>query len=894
MGKPIAKLAQHTRHGIWFWVLFVLGGVGLWALPALAASYVVTTTADNTTAGDGLCTLREAIQSANNAGNGDCGANSSGDDTITFSVSGTIVLGSQLPNIVNAGTAGKLTIDGVGRSITISGNNSVRVFEVNSGGDLTLQNLTVSNGSGLPGSGIYNAGTVTITNSTLSGNSSAVLGGGIYNAGTVTITNSTLSGNSAISDGGGIYNFQGTVNITNSTLSGNSADSFSGGGIFNEGGTVNITNSTLSSNSATPGGGIFNFGTVNIKNTIVANSPSGGNCVNTGTFNTLGVNFATDGTCPGFTSVGSAQLNLGPLAVNAPGTTATHALLSSSVAIDAATDCTLLDGATPVTDDQRGVGRSQGPECDVGAYEAVVVTLFITGAGTSSGTVTATGINCTISAGSPSGDCTESALPGSNPTLTFTATPDVGSTFAGWSGHSDCTDGSVTISTNKICTATFNPVQQRTLTVTLAGTGSGTVTSSPTGINCPGDCTEDYNHGTVVTLTATSNVGSGLAGWTNCDSPSGNQCTMTMNAGKTVTATFSLSQFTLSVTKAGSGSGTVTSNPAGIDCGADCSEIYPFNTVVTLTATPSGGSTFAGWSGDSDCSDGEVTMTADKSCTATFNLVPYTLGDVNDDGKINTLDARMAQQHADGVITLTGNQFLAADVDTDSDVDSADATAIAKKGIGLPTGIPGFAQLPPSPQPSPWKGEGLLLVLLPMLFLLLLRRSRKIATLLLALGLMSTLSGCVGFLGIAPPSGPAVYLTSVAMPNGATRFIELRVQELTAQGGLASLQSRITFPSGVAIQSLTGLSGFVVEALCGTMSEPCSSPNELRFSIVKSSAGGVSNGAILRIAVQVSGGSGQVYTLSWSGSAQAPIVLGGDTNVEITGFSTGNGQVKVQ
>ncbi|MCI2430645.1 lamin tail domain-containing protein, partial [Candidatus Acetothermia bacterium] len=268
-------------------------------------------------------------------------------------------------------------------------------------------------------------------------------------------------------------------------------------------------------------------------------------------------------------------------------------------------------------------------------------------------------------------------------------------------------------------------------------------------------------------------------------------------------------------------------------------------------------------------------------------ITAVTPGDVNGDNKINTIDARMVQQHADGVSTLTDAAWTAANVNCDRDVDLADATAIAKKGIGLPTGIPGFTQLPPSPQPSPWKGEGLLLVLLPMLFLLLLRRSRKIATLLLALGLLSTLTGCVGFLGIAPPSGPAVYLTSVAMPDGATRFIELRVQELTAQGGLASLQGRITFPSGVAIQSLTGLSGFVVKAICGVVSEPCSSPNELRFSIVKSSAGGVSNGAILRIAVQASGGSGQVYTLSWSGSAQAPIVLGGNTNVEITGFSTG-------
>jgi hypothetical protein len=75
----------------------------------------------------------------------------------------------------------------------------------------------------------------------------------------------------------------------------------------------------------------------------------------------------------------------------------------------------------------------------------------------------------------------------------------------------------------------------------------------------------------------------------------------------------------LSITKAGTGAGTVTSSPAGINCGADCSEPYTSGTVVTLTAAPATGSTFAGWSGDTDCTDGSVTMNASKTCTATFN-----------------------------------------------------------------------------------------------------------------------------------------------------------------------------------------------------------------------------------------------------------------------------------
>jgi hypothetical protein len=125
------------------------------------------------------------------------------------------------------------------------------------------------------------------------------------------------------------------------------------------------------------GGGIFNVGatdTVNIKNSIVANSLSGGNCASLGggTFNAVGKNFASDGTCPGFTM--STQLNLGPLQLNAPGTTKTHALLAGSAAINAAIGCTDLQTPTPqpVTTDQRGIPRPQGGTCDVGAFEALI------------------------------------------------------------------------------------------------------------------------------------------------------------------------------------------------------------------------------------------------------------------------------------------------------------------------------------------------------------------------------------------------------------------------------------------------------------------------------------------------------------------------------------------
>src|ERR1044071_168864 len=80
----------------------------------------------------------------------------------------------------------------------------------------------------------------------------------------------------------------------------------------------------------------------------------------------------------------------------------------------------------------------------------------------------------------------------------------------------------------------------------------------------------------------------------------------------------------LTVAKTGTGTGTVSSSPSGINCGSTCSGTFNNSTVVALTPTAGSGSVFAGWTGDADCSDGSVTMNASHSCTATFNLQPVT------------------------------------------------------------------------------------------------------------------------------------------------------------------------------------------------------------------------------------------------------------------------------
>ncbi|MDQ3783164.1 MAG: hypothetical protein M3349_09570 [Actinomycetota bacterium] len=167
------------------------------------------------------------------------------------------------------------------------------------------------------------------------------------------------------------------------------------------------------------------------------------------------------------------------------------------------------------------------------------------------------------------------------------------------------------------------------LTVTKTGTGTGTVTSNPAGVNCGTDCSEAYTSGTSVTLTAAPAVGSTFAGWSGACTGTGS-CVVTMDAAKSVTATFNTSggsTFTMTVTKAGTGSGTVTSSPAGIKCGADCTEPYTSGTSVTLTAKAARGSTFTGWSGAcTGTGSCVVSMTATHTVTATFTASTATEG----------------------------------------------------------------------------------------------------------------------------------------------------------------------------------------------------------------------------------------------------------------------------
>lgn len=173
------------------------------------------------------------------------------------------------------------------------------------------------------------------------------------------------------------------------------------------------------------------------------------------------------------------------------------------------------------------------------------------------------------------------------------------------------------------------------VTVSKSGTGSGSVSSAPAGLSCGSTCSTFSNNlstGTVVSLSATADAGSTFAGFTLNGASCGNPCSFTVTQPSTVVATFNVptSPVALTVSKAGTGGGTVTSNPAGISCGATCSASFSSGTTVTLTAAPDANSTFSGFSANCTPVTGTptqctITLSAAATVTTTFtgtNVAP--------------------------------------------------------------------------------------------------------------------------------------------------------------------------------------------------------------------------------------------------------------------------------
>ena len=374
-------------------LLLALGGAVFLVVErpdAGASSITVNSTADAADAnpGDGVCataegqcTLRAAIQETNASAGGDTIALPAGTYTLS---AGALDITDDL-SVIGGGAASTIT-DGGGMApvfsvdppaivdmsgLTIRNGAPTGPWStgggISNGGTLTLTDSIITGNTGANGGdgGISNSGTLRLTNVSVSGNAGDN-GGGIVNGGTLTATNVTIDGNTA-SQGGGLYNgYGGTATLTNVTVSGNVADDL-GGGICNRG-TLALANTTMSGNSRTA---IRNFATTTLANTIVANSAID-NCV--GAITSGGHNLDSGDTCglDGAGDLANTDPQLGPLQDNG-GPTFTHALLEGSPAVDAG-DNTGCPGT-----DQRGAARpvdgngDGSAVCDIGAYESEAV-----------------------------------------------------------------------------------------------------------------------------------------------------------------------------------------------------------------------------------------------------------------------------------------------------------------------------------------------------------------------------------------------------------------------------------------------------------------------------------------------------------------------------------------
>lgn len=239
-------------------------------------------------------------------------------------------------------------------------------------------------------------------------------------------------------------------------------------------------------------------------------------------------------------------------------------------------------------------------------------------------------------------------------TVNLVATPDSGFYFTGWGGACTGMTMSTTLNMNaaKVCTASFEPITAGSPILNIDRTGNGKVVSTPEGINCGVTCSAAFSEGENITLVASPAPDSRFVGWSGGCTGADNPLSLVMDGSRSCTANFELlspsSGVDLEVRNQGEGS--ISSRPAGIDCGSECITQFQAGSVINLTASPAPGHQFIGWSGDCGGATPGINFTLDspRICVANYEAVdvgaedyPLTvtltgLGSVNDDrGLIN-------------------------------------------------------------------------------------------------------------------------------------------------------------------------------------------------------------------------------------------------------------------
>uniref|UniRef100_A0A7V4XSK6 CSLREA domain-containing protein n=1 Tax=Acidobacterium capsulatum TaxID=33075 RepID=A0A7V4XSK6_9BACT len=503
---------------------------------------------------------------------------------LSGTVPANVTISSGQVNLIGPSTS-MLTLDG----------QSGTAISINAGAQAALYSLTVANSTT---SGINNdGGTLTVINSTISGNTdNSGPGGGIDNTGVLTVANSTISGNSSSSgSGGGIENNGGTLTVSNSTISANSAANGSGGGIDSSG-TVALTNSIVSGNSAASN--------LDISGNFTDN---GGNAVNVDT---------------------AATLALAPLG-NYGGPTETMPPLAGSVALGTG----VYQTGEPMTD-QRGATRpsTAGAAIDSGAVQVTGnppmigsitpnrgstlggTSVTITGTGLDSptavnfGSVAATSFSATAASANAPASITAIAPAGSDGTVDVTVTTSAGtSAISSNDQYTYYTLANVSIAPSAASALTFNYGAASSQMFTVSGaTGAYTLTNSGT---LPAG------------LTLTPPSGSTGTQWTLSGTPAATGTyTISLTATDTTYSSFTATQnYTVNVVKAAPSSST---NPASA-----ISFVSGTSGMIDLILAPSSpGAGVAAPSGSVTYSiDGGATQTATLSSGTAVFQIPSTL-----------------------------------------------------------------------------------------------------------------------------------------------------------------------------------------------------------------------------------------------------------------------------
>ncbi len=626
--RMVAARSHALRSLVAFSLLLFLLPLVPAAPVAAAATITVNDTGDTTTAGDGRCTLREALNNVNLPGQttgGDCAAGTGTGDTIAFQAGlGTITVTGTLPLVTKpltiAGNGpGSTVITGsslgadvfrvalpsgtaafIGMTITplmepsIHTGAGISIFSSTGSSTVTVTNCTFTAG----GSGIYNVPsstgdtTLTVTNSTFSNNNEDLINIPVHAGGAgatpVTVTNSTFanSGNAAIENGGLSPT---TLTITNSTIYNST-----GNGIINEGqsatpSTIFITNTTIAGNKfgiQNPSGGSHSL---TVTNSIVAGNST--NClILSGAITDGGNNLeygvgAPASSCPFTTNAVHADPLLGTLA-NYGGLTQTLPLLPGSAAIDAgdSSTCQNTNGTAPVAGkDQRGVSRPVNA-CDIGAFESKGFSLSPVSGSTPQSTPVFTAFPHALAltvtandAGEPvNGGVVSFSAPSSGPSATFSAPT------------APITGGQASV------TATANGTAGGPYNITASASGATNTTFALTN-----------------TAAATTTA---LASGTNPSTP-GQSVTLTATVsgtGGTPTGTVDFKEGTTTL-----GSGTLVGGTATFVTSALAAGTHP------ITATYNGDTTFAG---STSSTVSQVVNQATTTTTLTSNPNPSTFG----------------------------------------------------------------------------------------------------------------------------------------------------------------------------------------------------------------------------------------------------------------------------